>query len=133
MSALIENIKQIRDYIDKNIKIPFPYILFIIDVFLLHNTRYIDLIGMENWLPNNIKNILLGFANGLYGKIFLIMIVLLIAVIILSLLASYTSVFRYILPKDVEYTDDTTVSWNEYSAISFYKKTLNTEIEAMKT
>jgi len=117
MSTLIENIKQIKNYTDKHIKIPFPYILFIVDVFLLYNTRYIDLIGMANWLPNNIKNILLGVTNELYGKVFLIMSVLLIAVLILSLLASYTSVFRYILPKDVEYIDDTTVSWNEYSAI----------------
>lgn len=29
---------------------------------------------------------------------------------------SYTSIFRHILPKDIEYTDGTTVSWNEYSA-----------------
>ena len=44
MSALIENIKQIKNCTDKHIKIPFPYILFIVDVFLLRNTSYIDLL-----------------------------------------------------------------------------------------
>lgn len=117
MGTFIEQMKQIKEYTDKHIKIPFAYILFMVDIFLLYNTKYIDLIDVESWLPYNIKKILLDLANGLYRKVFVILIALTVLVFILSLLTSYTSIFRYILPKDVKYTDDTADSWNEYSAI----------------
>lgn len=97
--------------------IPLTYLVFLVSCFLIWKPEYISLLNISSWVPENIKEIIFGISNLVYSNIILIMIVLIICMIGVSLLAKYTNIFEKILPKDVEYTNDTVVMWNEYSAI----------------
>ncbi|MCY1714629.1 hypothetical protein [Caproiciproducens galactitolivorans] len=113
----IQQVKEIKKYTDDRIRIPFAYIIFLVAVFIFLNPKYITLIGASNWVPSNIREIALTFASSLYSQIIIILLILGSIWLALTML-SRVSVFRKILPKDVDYTNNTTVSWNEYSAIA---------------
>ena len=116
MKFVIEKMQEIKKYTDKTIKIPFSYLIFGVSVLLLCNTKYIAYIDANEWLPLNIRNVVLGIVNMVYGNIGTILIVLGALFVALTLIARYTNIFSVVLPRDIEYIDGTTTSWNEYSA-----------------
>lgn len=118
MKSLIENIKEAKKLSEGAIKIPIHYLIFIFTLLLVWQPDYVNLIAASSWVPENIKKILLNIVNLIYHNIVPIILVLVIIFIVLSILTFFTNIFDKIFPKDVTYTDNTQVSWNEYSAMN---------------
>lgn len=76
------------------------------------------MIDATSWVPENVKNIVLDLANSIYLNIGMIFLVLVVILIILLFLTSKSETFNKILPKEKNYIDNMTVSWNGYSGIN---------------
>src|SRR5699024_634513 len=115
---VFENIKDIREWSEKIINIPIHYILFLIILFLVWKPKYIVMLEAESWLPKPLQRFMLGLVNEIYSNIFVIIIVLVILTIILICLSEYTSIFNKLFPEKIKFSDNTILSWNQYSSIN---------------
>ncbi|WP_193065149.1 hypothetical protein [Oceanobacillus oncorhynchi] len=116
MQNLINQVKEVRDFSQKIVNIPFSYIIFLAATLLLWKPKYIEIIDASRWVPDDIRFIILDLFNSIYSNLWAIQIGLLIVLIILIVL-SEKHIFEFILPKDIFYKDDTVDSWNEFTAI----------------
>lgn len=117
MKEVLQNIKQIEKWSERTVNIPFHYILFLIALFLMWKPNYIVMLDVKGWLPDPLYKFTLNFVNEIYSHLILIIIVLFILTIVLICLSEYTSIFNKLLPKDKKFTDNTILSWNQYSFI----------------
>lgn len=108
--------KELKSIFLKKIKIPFIYILFLVDCFMLWKPEYISLINASAWVPDNLQKVLLTFFNFIYNHFLYLIIPLIIIIIIIGTIFEYTNFFRF-LPKPVEMINGETKSWNPMSAI----------------
>lgn len=118
MGDIINHIKDVKKYSEGRLNIPFNYVVFLFTLLLVWQPDYIELIGAPRWVPASIKIILLDLANSIYSNYFLIFITSVGVLIILILLLDNTNIINKILPKDINLIDNTTISWNQYSAIN---------------
>jgi len=118
LNNLITNLKKTKELSENVINIPFHYIVFFFALFLMWQPQYVKLIDATSWVPENIKNIMLNVVNLVYFNIIPIFGTLVIILVVLSLLANSTNIFDKILPKDVDFNNNTTISWNQFSAIN---------------
>ncbi|MBC1899090.1 hypothetical protein HCA68_15585 [Listeria booriae] len=117
IKGAIEQVKEIKKITADMINIPLTYLLFLGACFLLWKPRYIELINVSGWMPNNIEEIILGIFNIVYGNIATILTILFICLLLLTLLDRYTPIFSFFHYFKVEYANNTTVVWNQYSAM----------------
>ena len=117
IKSLIDQINEVKKLTADRMNIPLTYILFLLVCFLMWKPEYVSMINIFSWLPTNIGKIILTTSYLVYTNLIPILITLLILLFIIILITGYTPIFQKILPNEVEYTNDTTVCWNEYSAI----------------
>ncbi|MBO0424077.1 hypothetical protein [Enterococcus plantarum] len=117
IKSVVEQVKEVKKLTEDTVNIPLTYLIFLSSCFLLWKPKYISLVNVFRWIPNNIREIILGLFNVLYSNIILVFIALFGAVVVITLLSEYTSILDKLLPDEVEYMDNTEVSWNQYSAI----------------
>lgn len=117
MKNFIDSYNEIKKYIDKHIKIPIIFIVFIIDILLIHFeisiSRYFE------WFPNEIKELMLSVGNLIYSNFILIATSIIIVSSIIFVLGA-----KFGIPKanEMEY-DDGQIEVTNF--ISAYKRLLN--------
>lgn len=76
------------------------------------------MLDAESWIPQTLQDIMLTLFNEVYSQIIKIISVLIILGIVLICISKHTNFFEKRLPSPVEFTDNTTLKWNQYSAIN---------------
>lgn len=113
----VEQVKEVKKITDTTVRIPVTYLFFVTGCLLLMNPKFLSYINMSNWIPEDLEKLILGLFNVIYNNIITIYGTLFSMKLLLLLLSEYTPLFNKILPEEVVYMDDTSLSWNEYSAI----------------
>lgn len=117
IKSVIEQVKEAKKLAEETVNIPLTYVLFLVSCFLMWKPEYIELINVSKWVPNNIEKIILGILNLVYSHFISISVSIYLCLLLVMFLSEKTRFFNKILPKDVEYTNNTTVIWSEYNAI----------------
>jgi|GEM_PF-6927395 len=115
---LIAGIKNVQNITLKRYNFPLTYVLFLGICVLLWRPKYIERIDVTKWLSDESVYLVLSVFNGVYSHLGSLLIFLSILWFIIVILIEKTSFFSIILPKQKEYRDDSTVMWNEYSALN---------------
>lgn len=116
ITKMLDEIKKLKNLANNTVNIPLHYMLFMVSVFLMWQTKYIELINMSHWVPRNIKGILVGLSKLVYSNLFTIAYVIVGISLLIYLLAQCTAFFQKVLPDDIRYSNSIII-WNEYSAI----------------
>lgn len=113
MNNLIQGLKDVKSILNKNIRIPFIYIVFLFDLILLSCNNVRLIFKINGFIPNNIKKLLLQITD-LFNQ-FSSGIIIFLVISFLSFLfaAEYLSkYFDKIRPKNIYFDDGTVGSWN---------------------
>ncbi|KGL39571.1 hypothetical protein BMT55_06755 [Listeria newyorkensis] len=108
-------IKMIREYTDKTVNIPLTYVIFLIGIILFYCPEYNKLLNVSEWIPKKLQNIVLIPINYVYDNLVVILGALIVLFFVLSLV-SYLPWWK-VTPKERDFADNTTESWNIYSGI----------------
>lgn len=119
MENVVDSWSKLKKVTEEYTRIPINYILFIVLNILIYldKGQLLSALVISNSVLKNIFVLLLEILSIFYDRILTIYIFVVIVMVLILLLFEKTPVFN-LLPKDIEYVNGYTESWNPVSAVN---------------